>query len=235
MDKRAKIIIGLFVAVLLGIVITEIVRPKPLDWRASYTATDKIPFGCYVLFNELASLFPNQKIGKVDESFYNLLSSRDTTEISNFIFINDGISFDRQEVEQLLRYVEQGNDVFIAASSFGAYLSDTLNVEVHTEYGLYNDSISVSLTHKEYNKNRYHYTKGSRPSYFISVDTLKTTLLGHVERPTDEGKETGGKRPNFINTSFGKGQFYLSTVPQAFSNYYLLNGNAEYVPIHFPI
>jgi len=62
MDKRSKIILGVFCAVIIAIIVTEIVRPKPINWRPSYTASSKIPFGCYVLYNELNTLFQNHKM-----------------------------------------------------------------------------------------------------------------------------------------------------------------------------
>jgi len=55
---------------------------------------------------------------------------------------------------------------------------------------------------------------------FSSFDTLNTTVLG-----------TNSKgNVNFIKTKFGKGEFLLSTVPLAFTNYNLLyGGNKEYI------
>ncbi|MEQ9582305.1 MAG: hypothetical protein RIM68_09095, partial [Arenibacter sp.] len=97
MDKRSKIILGLFLAVLIGIIVTEIVRPKPLNWRPSHTSSDKIPFGCYILFHELPNLFPGQKIQATNESLYNILVERDTTIASNYLLINDFLDLDKQE------------------------------------------------------------------------------------------------------------------------------------------
>ena len=145
MDKRSKIILGVFAVVLLSIIVTEVTRPKPLNWGPSYTAADKIPFGCYVLYNELSTLFSERKITKVEETVYDVLSNRDTTETSNYFFVNDHIDLDQQETNQLLDYVAQGNSVFIAASSFSYNLKDTLNIEIDYEYTLQEDTISIDL------------------------------------------------------------------------------------------
>jgi hypothetical protein len=225
MDKRTKIIVGLFVVVLLGIIITEIVRPKPLDWNPSYTSGAKVPFGCHVLFQELPTLFKNQKIKEVNDSFYNLLASRDSTTLSNYMIINDQLSLDKQESAQLLEYVAQGNDAFIAANTFGAYLSDTLNLKVKTEYTITEDTLSAKLTNKSFQKETFYYTRGGYRTYFTSVDTLNTTLLGHLTPSPGNASKTA----NFIRTRFGKGNFYLSTIPQAYTNYYMLKGNQDYV------
>ena len=79
MDRRSKIILIIFSVVLIGIIVTEIVRPKPINWSFSFTAEDKIPFGCYVLYEELPNLFPESDIDKVTESLYEVLVNRDTT------------------------------------------------------------------------------------------------------------------------------------------------------------
>jgi len=234
MDKRSKIIIGLFVAVLLTIIVTEIVRPKPLDWRPSYTATDKVPFGCHVLFNELPTLFPGNEIKTVDESLYNLMIERDTNATSNYILINNGIEFDEQEYNEVLDYVADGNSVFMASSWFGSYLSDTLNLRTSYDYTVSEDSIYVDLANNSFKTKKFIYKRAMKNQHFISVDSLNTTILGNITFTTednfldDEEEETLTK-PNFIKVSFGKGNFFLNTSPQAFGNYYMLNKNQDYV------
>ena len=239
MDRRAKIIIGIFVTVLLGIIVTEIVRPKPLNWRPSYTLVDKIPFGCYVLYHELPQLFPNSDVTDVTESVYDFLVGRDTTEISNYLLINDYISLDQQEGNQLLDYVKQGNDVFMAANSFGTYLSDTLNLVQDSRYQLREDTLTASFTNRRFTQEEFHYARGIHNSYFTSVDTLGTTVLGNLKFPSksalveSENESNPINGINFIQVKFGKGNFYLNSLPEAFTNYYLLQGNQDYVAHSF--
>lgn len=234
MDRRSKIIIGLFIAVLLTIIVTEIVRPKPVDWRPSYTATDKVPFGCYVLFNELPALFPEGEIKTVDESLYNLLSARDTTATSNYILINNGIQFDEQEYNEVLDYVNEGNSVFMATDLFGSYLSDTLNLRTSYAYTVNEDSIYIDLTNNSFKTARFTYRRAMQNQHFVSVDTLNTVILGNITFNTGDNFLEGGQeetltKPNFIKVAFGQGNFFLNTSPQAFSNYYMLNKNQDYV------
>lgn len=233
MDKRSKIILGIFIIVLLGIIGTEILRPKPINWKPSYTATDKIPFGGYILFQELQQLFPGQPVQRVNESLYNFLVDRDSTLTSNFMIINDFLELDRQEADQLLKYADQGNDVFIAATSFGNYLSDTLNLKVESLYTIKEDSLRLQLANPTFHKKDHFLGRGSYHTHFTSVDTLNTIVLGHISyMDKDEDQDTlqGRKKsPNFIRVGFGKGHFFLNTSPQTFTNYYMLKGNQEYV------
>ena len=234
MDKRSKIILGLFLAVLIGIIVTEIVRPKPLNWKPSYTSSDKIPFGCYVLFHELPHLFPGQKIHSSNESLYNILTQRDTTKTSSYVLVNDVLDLDKQEAHKLLQYVYDGNDTFIAASNFGTYLEDTLNLEIKTQYSIKEDSVLVHLANNSFPKQNYPLKRGAYNTHFSSVDTLKSTVLGHITFNSDRGTLLSGpekktEAANFVKVKFGKGHFYLNTTPQAFTNYYLLRGNKDYV------
>lgn len=233
MDKRSKIILIIFAAVLVSIIVTEVVRPKPINWRPSYTSESKIPFGCYILYNELPTLFPKNKSEKVEQSVYDFMVQRDSSKNSNYVLINNNIQLDKQESNKLLNYVFKGNNVFIAASSISYFLKDTLNIGLEYEYSLKEDSVSVSLTNKKFKHNQFQFSRGASKTYFSSVDTSNTTILGQVKFAKASTIVGTNKEaitaPNFIKTSFGKGSFFIHTTPEAYSNYYLLKGNKDYV------
>jgi len=239
LDKRTKIIIGIFVAVLIGIVVTEIVRPKPLNWSPSYTANSKIPFGCFVLFNELTTLFPNKEVNSVNQSLYEVFTELDTLSKSNYLIINNGISLDKEEYGQMLSYVSRGNDVFIASSHFGGYLSDTLNLGIDASYSIREDTVLLSLTNSKFKARKFPFTKGMYNRHFTSVDSLNTTILGHVSYKEEvfsldgDSEKKVQKKPNFIKVRFGQGNFYLNATPLAFTNFYMLGGNEDYVSNSF--
>ena len=219
--------------VLLGIIVTEIVRPKPINWRPSYTATSKIPFGCFVLFNELPTLFPNSKIETVEESVYDVLIKRDSNHASSYLIINDFLALDQQEVNQLLNFVASGNQVFLAASELGGPLADTLNIRIERHYGFSEDSVTVDLTHHSFKSDSFIFERGVYPAYFASIDTIHTEILGHMKFKDNSflnnEERTVKKVPNFIKTNFGEGSFLINTLPVAFTNYYVLTDNQKYV------
>ena len=213
MDKRSKIIIGIFVLVVLGIIITEVTKPKPINWKSSYTAKDKIPFGGYVLFNELEELFPNSDITKVEESLFYVMEERDTALTTNYLLINDYVDLDNQELNRLLNYTAQGNTVFIAASDIDYTLKDTLNIQLDYDYTVVEDTVTVSLNNKKLSHNPYYFSRGVSKTHFVSVDTLNTTLLGFLsferKNTLTNSVEEVVKKPNFIKTKFGKGAFII--------------------------
>ncbi len=224
LDKRSKRVLWIFGIALLGIVITELVRPKPIDWRTSYVATDKIPFGGFVLFGEAPSLFKNAEIEKIDKDPYLFLTDSTFVENSAYVFINDEISFDERQADEILKYVEKGNTVFISSRSVGYILGDSLNIESASNYNILEEELHPKFFSPSLKQDSLPaYKKGVFKTFFDKIDTLKTTSLGYYSSEDPEIDEL-----NFIKINFGKGKFLLHSLPEAFSNYYLLKGNEQY-------
>lgn len=229
MDKKSRNILILFGLALLAIIVIELSRPKPVNWKPSYTSSDKIPFGGYVLFKELKDLKTSQKnINVVTRNPYDFLGDSDIESNSAYLFINSGFNFDKRSYEKLIEYVRQGNTAFISGVSFGQTLKDSLNIETETEYHLTEEEIrptffssfikNAKTTLPKFKKNIYK-------TVFKSFDTTKTVVLGYYK---DEAIIDSLNQVNFIKVKEGKGTLYLNTLPQAFSNYYMLNGNQHY-------
>ncbi len=224
LDKRSKRVLWVFGIALLGIVITELVRPKPIDWRASYISTDKIPFGGLVLFEEATSLFKNDEIEKIDKDPYEFLTDSTYAQNSAYIFINDEIFFDERQTDEILKYVENGNTVFIASRSIGYILRDSLGIESTANYNILEEEIRPQFFSPSLKQDSLPaFKKGVFKASFIEIDTLNTTALGYYENAESVLGDL-----NYVKVNFGKGQFLLHNLPEAFSNYYLLKGNEQY-------
>lgn len=224
LDKRSKRVLWIFGLALLGIVITELVRPKPIDWRPSYTSVDKIPFGSFVLFEEINSLFKNVEIEKVQKDPYEFLVDSTYAQNSAYIFINNDVYFDERQAEEILKYVENGNTVFISSRSIGYNLGDSLKVSISANYNILEEEIHPKFFSPSLKQDSLpSFKKGVFKASFVEIDTLKTTALGYYESDNPKLEEL-----NFINVNYGKGKFLLHNLPEAFSNYYLLKGNEQY-------
>lgn len=224
LDKRSKRVLWVFGIALLGIVITELVRPKPIDWRASYISTDKIPFGGFVLFEEAPSLFKNTEIEKIAKDPYEFLTDSTYAQNSAYIFINDEIFFDERQTDKILKYVENGNTVFIASRSIGYILRDSLGIESTANYNILEEEIRPQFFSPSLKQDSLPaFKKGVFKASFNEIGTLKTTALGYYENAESVLGDL-----NYVKVNFGKGQFLLHNLPEAFSNYYLLKGNEQY-------
>ncbi|WP_179018734.1 DUF4350 domain-containing protein [Winogradskyella forsetii] len=228
MDKRSKIALYIIGAVIVFMMIAEVTKPKALNWRNSYSAMDKIPLGCYVLFNELET-FSEGEVLVAEKSIYEYLKDESFSEPKSVIFINDQINFDKEESETLLKFVEDGNTVFISSTYFYGNVLDTLNVSVQRQYtNIYRKEADTKFTSPSLQANNRIYKDVIENSFFESIDTLRTTVLGTITtKNEDELDET---HPNLIKIDVGEnnGQFILHTNPFAFTNYHLLDDKEDY-------
>src|SRR5687768_12184410 len=83
----------------LALGVLESMKPKETVWIESYSKVDKIPYGNYVLFNELESLFYKPILTSF-ESLHEAL--KDTLANTNLILINDSFDASRHEINALL-------------------------------------------------------------------------------------------------------------------------------------
>jgi len=223
-DKKVKIYLGIFVVLIILMVYAESVKPKPINWFPSYASKHKIPYGTYVLRHELERLFPETKINDVKIPPYIYL--KDTTKTGTYLFIDQAINFDEDEFARLLQFVKRGNDVFISTHGINI---DTLNLETEgissttlDQYPFFK-LINKNLSTKEFDFDRNFYN-----TTFTKVDTTLATILGKTGY-VNKNEERVAEGINFIKQSYGKGNFYLHTFPEAFTNYYILKSpNQQY-------
>ncbi len=210
--KYYVILISIFVV----LIFVEYSAPKDLNWKATFSKNDKIPFGNYVLYELLQNIFPKNQFFENRTSF-----AKDSIQKSNYIFITREFSTDSAESEKMLNMVSEGATFFIAADWFSGKIADTL--QIRTDIRFFSD-ITDTVFINFYNKNlhsqkKYGYTKVGFENYFVRFDSLNTTLLGSSD--FDE--------INFIKINFGKGAFFLHSQPYFFTNYNLLHkNNSEY-------
>ena len=228
MDKRSKIALYIIGAVIVFMMIAEVTKPKALNWRDSYSAADKIPLGCYILFNELET-FSEGEVLVSEQSVYEYLKKVDTATSKSLVFINNYISLGAEESKALMYFAVQGNTVFISGNYFYGNVLDSLNISVERQYtNLYKKESESKFTSPSLQKNNRVFKDVIENSHFVSVDTLKTTILGTLTiKDEDDYEETNA---NFIKVAVGDndGQFILHTNPFAFTNYHLMDDKEDY-------
>lgn len=226
MDKRSKIALYAIGAIIVLLMIAEITKPKALNWRDSYSAADKIPLGCYVLFNELQES-SDYNIETSNESLYEYLKDVDSSSTKNLLLINEYISIEEEGTTSLLNFVNQGNTVFISSNYFYGKLADTLKINFDQDYDGFLKSPSYSTFISPSLKSHNVLFDDVIENYFMSsIDTLNTVVLGYV-LPEDKAK----KEVNFIKVPFGNnnGAFFIHSNPFAFTNYHMLDNKDGYV------
>jgi len=200
----------------------EATKPQPINWFPSYSNNDKIPLGTYVLY-ELLEENLGENMKPIEKTPF--VSLRDSTISGNYLFINDYLSFDKAEIDKLFAWAEKGNNLFFSANSIGERLLDTLHLEMNTAVLINRIGTEpmLQLTNKKLNETKPYHLKRDIPlRYFSEIDTLKQTVLGETQAFNDTLKITQ-PLANFIKAPIGKGNIYVHTQPEIFSNFFMLS------------
>ncbi|MET4139010.1 DUF4350 domain-containing protein [Pedobacter sp. UYP1] len=199
--------------VLILYLVAQYYKPKPTDWSPTYLKEDKIPYGLYILNQEKETIFPGVQLKTSRLPVYNTLKDQHYQK-TNYLFIAGSLKFDKLDYQELVKFMNAGNQVFIAAFNLGKVLSDTLKLETSTNFSTRIKPYSINFVNPALKaKNGYVFDKGLGDQFFITVDTSRCTVLG---------KNNNGD-VNFVKYTFGKGALYVLPDPQLLTNYSLLN------------
>lgn len=222
MDKSLKIYVVIFIVLILGYLYLDSTKKKPINWFPSYAENHKIPYGTYVLRNELQTFLPNTTIEEVKIPPYIYLE--DSTRTGTYFFADEALNFGDAEFYRLMQFVKRGNDVFI--STHGIQI-DTLNFKTKR---LVSNNLDEKVFFKLYNKafkgKEFSYNREFVNQVFTEIDTLNTTILG-ITGYVNKNSERTEEGINFVKFNYGKGNFYFHTFPEVFTNYYILNSENE--------
>lgn len=185
---------------LLLLILVEILTPKPTDWTFSLHYKHKSPYGTYVLFESLPYLFPEQSVRPVYRTLYELKDAGYAQE--NILLFAADFAPDQQDTEVLWSMLESGGYVMATARQFGGALADTLKLE--TEVKL-KETITEENDTLRIQESLY---------YFSAYDSSRMEVLATNE----------AGRPVLLRFHYGDGALLLSSVPQMYTNYFMLQG-----------
>ena len=218
MGRKNFIIIFLVLFVLY--VITELNRPKPIDWTVTISKNDKNPYGGYVVYNQLKSLFPRATMRSYYLPVYNQLNNI-VEKNTVYLILTPSFEPSKNDYNEMMHYVEQGNYVVVSAENFGKQFLDSLKIKTNIIFSFNNkDSTKINFVNPLLKpKEVFTFLNFTMDQYFSQFDTTRTTILGVNDKD----------QPNFIKVSYGKGSLLIHALPICFSNYFILfASNATY-------
>jgi hypothetical protein len=209
--KGFKTYLAVGTIIIIGYIVAQYFKPMPTNWKPTYLADDKIPFGTYILRQRLTDIFPTTKIKTVQSAIYGTLKDKPAGH-SNLLIIASIVEVDALEYREMIKYLKEGNNVFISAFEIKGVLMKKLKLEIGANFN-FKRKLPVNFVNpflkREFD---YYFDKGIAGQYFEKLDSTKAIILG-------EQQQTNA---NFISYKFGKGSLYLSPNPQLFTNYSLL-------------
>lgn len=197
-------------------------KPAPVNWSKTYVKTDKIPYGTYVLYQELSSFFGNIPVKPYRKRIYNTLEELGN-ESDSYLLITPELDIDESDYRKLIGFVKAGNDVVIASSYLGTLLADSLSARVSGDF-TFTDSLSaVHFTNPMLDTNRqYRFERRISREYFTHFDTAKAKVIAMNQR----------EQAVCLRYPIGKGNLFLVSSPDYFTNYALLKpGGAGFAAI----
>ena len=199
----------------------EYYKPKQVDWRVTLSSNDKIPYGSFIIYDQLKTICPRAEIKSTRVPVYNVVNNS-FEENTAYLLIDGELQTTKTDEAELLNYVSRGNYVFISAAEFSKSFKDTLSFEVSDFFIPFNkDSASINFVNPALRQDsNYRFYKNRIDGVFNKIDTTNSIVLGVNQQGN----------ANFIKHPFGKGAFFIHTAPLCFTNYFTLyKNNAQYI------
>ena len=192
----------------------------------TFKKDDKKPFGSYVAYNHLKTLFDYKFVETTtvpfDKTWNDIKYYSSNTKYSLYFLLAKNIDVSKREAAAMVDFIKEGNDMFIAADYIDQDLLDAIDCEterlaeiIQEVHGKMNETFVKMYFGDDFNAPAYTYYYYPFLNSFSGYDAENTRVLGVNE---------AGK-PDYIIRFIGKGRLYLHAAPRAFSNYFLLTAN----------
>ena len=219
MFKGNKKFVYIFCGIFAVVIAVQYFLPKPTNWSRTYLSKDKAPFGCFAIYNLMENVY-SKSYKLNNQTLYNLNNQQQKK--ASLLIVNDNINLNKNDIRSLFEFLNMGNTVFISVNQFNGALADTFHIRTDYDYSDYFQSVDslikkegmkIKLTASNYKKKTFAYSRVAASAYFRSFDSTRFSVLA------DLGKD----KACLIVTNVGKGKLYLMTVPDVFSNYFIVN------------
>lgn len=213
------------------LILLQLMSCNKTNWQENFKEKEKSPFGNYIVYNEAKNLFKTEEVTLLKENFYDYLfhNYSERGDFGTYVCIkNSAYKLTDSGIDNLLEFVKNGNDAFIALNYFNedlkeklGFTTNNLDKKANSVAALRDLKGEFYLENDHFTKEVYEFDRNIRRNYFLEYKENSTIVLGVT-------KIDGEKVPNFIKIYHGKGAFYLHTNPVVFTNYNMLNGKEDY-------
>ncbi len=184
----------------------------------------------YVVHQLMKEFFPGEPFENLTKSIAEDLppSSEDH---ANYVFIGGGMLLDSMDLEALLNFVEKGNDAFIASKTIPWNLMEVLYRDScyyipWDDYNFFQDTVvSLNFTHVDLRESEpfpysFYERNQVRPYLWDFIEDVYFCDGENDWMVLGKGNDTF---INYINIPYGKGSFFLHSIPLTFTNIHLLD------------
>lgn len=190
---------------------------QQVDWRPTYARTDKIPYGTYVLHEQLDGLLGANQVVSSRKPIYNTLAENDGAS-ANYVLVNQDITMDSVDYAKLAGFVSAGNNAFFAANDLGRTLRDSLGIQTAFNYNIAQRRRYVHFTSPALQPDEHHHLDREIIGYhFSAIDTARAVVLA----------VNGVGQPVYLRYPLGEGNLYVAASADYFVNFSVLDPEGE--------
>ncbi len=220
--KDKKYVIFL-VALIALYVVSEMRKSGQVNWSSTYHEEHKIPFGAFAMHDLMSDIFDQVPPKSEYRTLYELAA--EDSSIGNPLIIADGIAMDNSDFNALMHHIDLGGTALVSARIIQGPLADSLGFMVRMEdaelafdfraiqkalSGQLEETITLTLSDNE--TREFSYSTVATTSYFSEVEKENFDVLA----------VNGTNSPVLISYKGLSGRLYISTIPLAFTNYFIL-------------
>jgi hypothetical protein len=240
--------IAFILLLIIGMFLVEQSFTKEFTWNATFSKSDKQPFGCFVFDDVLSSSWKgNYSVS--DKTFYQMdndLLSRPRS----ILVVSDYAFMDSVQLKSVISLLRKGNKIMFVSSTFSPLLVDTLRIVAHNSF-ISDADMKLMIHQKPQLKSLllcdstlshkiYKFNAQLCEDYFSGVDSYEPKLEKKSEdkrKPTWISKlpstvlaRNKEKFPVAFSKKIGKGELFMVSTPLIFTNYGMLDKkNAGYI------
>jgi hypothetical protein len=212
MDKRYYIILG----VLAGLfILINVNTPDVVNWKPTFRKKDKNPYGAEVTYAFLEDIFGKGNVSTSNASPYDYLHLN--KDQFNMIYVAQAIQTNELDMESILEFADNGNNIFIAAEYVIGPLADTLGISeifYHPKPYTYQDSITLSFTNQSLERKEYAFAHDNVMNYLLPNTNNKREFIIL--------SESSDYQAHYVRIPWGKGNIFYHTNPLLFTNFNML-------------
>ncbi len=227
--RTITVLIVLLAAALLAYFVFFGSNERKFQWYESYDPQSDQPYGTAFIRKMLEQYRPggNFTFNK-NKPVYELLDSTKNLTGIDYVLIGPSPYLDHHDVNALTKFIQRGNDVFIASQDpptelIAALYQNVCDVQV-AYFSNQIEEIAMNFYHyslraeKPY-RFRYRFAGIDRPYHWSYLD--EEIFCDSTETLEPLGHQ-GGDLVNFFRIGSGKGNLYLHTNPIVFTNYFMV-------------
>lgn len=201
------------------------------SWRETYKIDNKEPYGLFAVHQLLEGYTGSANLIELKDSLAGQFPA-DIYEkgVSNYLFIGEGMFMRPQDRDALLTFVSEGNTAMISAKVLPF---DLMFYLYYTECdyepwdGL--EQLTDSVVYLNFEHPDLKATKDYKFSFLVNHSPTNTrwnyfpdNYFCHGEDGLVPLAQTGGNLINMVQIPYGDGYFYLHSMPQVFTNLFLV-------------